>query len=216
MQRVSSVVAPDLHEVDQEPTTTIYDNDIHETSVEDEVDKSGWNGKDAAEAADESEARCDDKDPIDVVPSLAGLPLAGSTALHKASQEIGHQVETIGVGEGHSLRRSTRKRKRIDPAPPIVPVVSNQSIRPPKRARPPTSVPVKGKATAAATTDGRYSCPHWPGRIFQRYHNCLRHMDTSKQCLGWNGVVYPCHRCGSEYTRRDAVKRHMDDKPNCA
>lgn len=61
---------------DQEPTTTIYDNDIHETSVEDEVDKSGWNGKDAAEAADESEARCDDKDPIDVVPSLAGLPLA--------------------------------------------------------------------------------------------------------------------------------------------
>ncbi|EED80937.1 predicted protein [Postia placenta Mad-698-R] len=226
---------------DQEPTTTIYDNDIHETSVEDEVDKSGWNGKDAAEAADESEARCDDKNSISNILPLATPPPAtplsdrslsqsrpSSTTLHKAPKATVHQVESTGVNAKHSLRRSTRKRKRIEPAPPMVPVVSNHSIRPPKRARSSTSVPGKGKATAAAvvkpapslvplkTTDGRYACPHCPARILQRYHDCLRHIDTSKRCFGWNGIMYPCHRCGSGYTRRDAVKRHMDDKPNCA
>ncbi|KAF9818451.1 hypothetical protein IEO21_02800 [Rhodonia placenta] len=241
-QVVSSVAAPDLHEADQETTSTKYVNYDHDTSVEDEADKDNLDGQNTTQTADEGEASCDSNNIVGKVPSSAGLspaappsdrsahqPHLSSQTLHHVTQTTDHQVEATGLYAEHSLWRSTRKRKRIEPAPHMVPVVSNHSMRPPKRARATTATATasKGKARATAapepaprlvpqkTADGRYACPHCPSRRFQRYHDCLRHIDTSKRCLGWNGIMYPCHRCGSKYTRRDAVKRHMDDKPNC-
>ncbi|EED80381.1 predicted protein [Postia placenta Mad-698-R] len=235
---VSSVVVPGPPEVEQEPTTTKYTNCIRDATVNSDVDKHVLDGQDNTSALDDGVANCDGEYSVTEVPSSAGPSLASRSthpsrpslqALHKATQTTEHPVEAAGTNAKDSLRRSTRKRKHVEPAPSTMSANSKQSIDPLQQV-PSGSSTTSGRETAAMvipepaaprlvplqTADGRFACPHCPARTFQRYHDCRRHMDTSKRCLGWNGIVYPCHRCGSEYTRRDAVKRHMDDKPNCA
>ncbi|KAF9796665.1 hypothetical protein IEO21_10973 [Rhodonia placenta] len=235
---VSSVVGPGLPEVEQEPTTTKYTNRIRGTTVDNVMDKRVVDGQDDISTPDDVGATCDDEFGVTEAPSSAGpsvasrstpLSLPNLQALHKAAQTTEHPVEETGVSAENSLRRSTRKRKHVEPAPSTMSANSKESIDPLQQV-PSGSSSASGRETAAIvspepaaprlvplqTADGRFACPHCPARTFQRYHDCRRHMDTSKRCLGWNGIVYPCHRCGSEYTRRDAVKRHMDDKPNCA
>ncbi|EED80935.1 predicted protein [Postia placenta Mad-698-R] len=213
---VSSVVIPGLPEVEQEPTTTKYANCIRGATV----DRHMLDGQGDAITLNDDGANCNDERGVTEVPSSAGPSLASlstprSQAQHDAAQTTEHPVEATGVNAEYSLRRSTRKRKRVEPAPSATSIEPTQSSDPLQQVRS-GSRSASGRETAAITADGRFACPHCPARTFQRYHDCRRHMDTSKRCLGWNGIVYPCHRCGSEYTRRDAVKRHMDDKPDCA
>ncbi|EED80943.1 predicted protein [Postia placenta Mad-698-R] len=233
---VSSIVVPGLPEVEQKSTTTKYSNRIRGATVDSDMDRHVLDGQVDISTLDNVEVTCDDvhggtEVSSSAVPSLASQSTPPSRprsqALHKAAQTTEHRVEATDVNIEDSLRRSTRKRKRVEPAPSTMSANSTQSIDPPRQVRSGSSTtsgretaaivlpePATPRAVPVETADGRFACPHCPARTFQRYHDCRRHMDTSKRCLGWNGVVYPCRRCGSEYTRRDAVKRHMDDKPD--
>ncbi|KAF9802241.1 hypothetical protein IEO21_09913 [Rhodonia placenta] len=222
---VSSVVTSDLHKVEQNATKTGNAHCIADAIVESNVDVQHIIDKETIQADREYDGHI----LVETPPSACLLSSLHQPGLHShVKSQVRHKLPEVQEVQNQgtsatmevSLRRNNRNRERAETTPSTTPIHSEQPLKRARFGNTPTS---KGKTAAVvvskpepiAMADGRFACPHCPAQQFQRYNDCRRHIDMRKRCLGWNGILYPCRRCGKKYTRPDAAKRHMDDKPNC-
>ncbi|EED80974.1 predicted protein [Postia placenta Mad-698-R] len=219
-QLVSSAVASGLHTVEQMTTNNKHVNCIPSAFVEGNTDPQN--------VIDQEPVLADSADGHVLAESGLGSS-SGSQSIQSCSsaqvrdqviQTTESQVLATGPSAGKIVRRSNRNRERTEATSSMTPIHSDHPLKRARIGNTPTNksktaAVVVSKPKPIAMADGRFACPHCPAQQFERYHDCRRHIDMSKRCLGWNGTLYPCRRCEKEYTRPDAAKRHMDDKPNC-
>ncbi|OSX62065.1 hypothetical protein POSPLADRAFT_1143125 [Postia placenta MAD-698-R-SB12] len=224
---MSSVVTSDLHKVEQNATKTGNAHCIADAIVESNVDVQHIIDEETIQADREYDGHI----LVETPPSACLLSSSHQPGLQsRVKSQVRHKRPEVKEVQNQdtsatvevSLRRSNRNRERTEATPSTTPIHSEQPLKRARIGNTPTptgngktAAMVASKPKPIAMADGRFACPHCPAKKFERYHDCRRHIDMSKRCLGWNGILYPCRRCGKKYTRPDAAKRHMDDKPNC-